>query len=162
MVTWNTTVDEPVEVGGLSQKPAHAVRPETTTDAPGEVTLATIGPLTVIGFCGEEGEGDVFAETDITTSQNGSFLQWDDEQFNGSFDNDGLYEVSQDAFSNDPADPEWIGPSADDQANEFAAQSADASTSITGFPNEGVYVEGSGGPTCSFSGYLVENVAPSS
>ncbi len=51
---------------------------------------------------------------------------------------------------------------AEDEPNTFAAQSADGTTSITGFPNEGVFVEGSSGPACSFSGYLVENVAPSS
>jgi hypothetical protein len=161
MVTWNTTVAEPapIETSSVSGKSPHVIRTNSTSDAPGEVTLATIGPLTVIGFCGS-GEGD-FAETDITTSQDGSFLQWDDEQFNGDFDNDGLYEVSLDA-NGDSEDPAWIGPSADDNANTFAAQSADGSTSITGFPNEGVFVEGSNGPTCSFSGYLVENVAPSS
>lgn len=126
------------------------MRPQSTaTDPAGEVTLATIGPLTVIGFCGSDGIGDVFAETD-------------DEQFNGDFSNDGLYEASDDAQSDDPSNPQWIGPSAFDSANEFAAQSADGSTSITGFPNEGVYVEGATGPTCSFSGYLTENVAPSS
>jgi hypothetical protein len=67
----------------------------TATLPQGEVTLATVGPFTVVGFCGS-GEGD-FAETDFMMTQDGSFLQWDDEQFNGDFNNDGLYQVSQDA-----------------------------------------------------------------
>ena len=27
---------------------------------------------------------------------------------------------------------------------------------VNGFPNQGVYMQGSSGPACSFSGYLVE------
>ncbi len=154
MVTWNTTIAE----AGSPPTLAHA-GPKTTDAGPNTVTLATVGPLTIVGVCGS-GEG-VFAETDIMTTQDGSFLQWNEEQFNGDFDNNGLYEASRDA-QGDSEDPDWIGPSADDEANTFAAQSADGTTSITGFPNEGVFVEGSDGPACSFSGYLVENVAPSS
>jgi hypothetical protein len=52
----------------------------------------------------------------------------DDEQYNGIFNNDGSYQVSQDA-NGSPGNPDWIGPSAGDQANEFAAISADGKTS---------------------------------
>jgi hypothetical protein len=38
----------------------------------------------------------------------------------------------------------------------------DGKTAITGFPNYGVFVQGSSGPACSFSGYLVEDAPPSS
>lgn len=138
MVTWNATV----ATGGI--------------DDPNTVTLATVGPFTLIGECfGGEGTS---AETDLTTSQDGSFLQWDDEQWDGNFNNDGPYFVSQDA-NGDPGGPDWIGPTADDSPNEFAAQSADGSTTISGSPNEGVYVQGPDGPACSFSGYLVKDVA---
>jgi hypothetical protein len=151
MVTWNTTIAEGAPLPEATHAALHAAGPNT-------VTLATVGPLTVVGYCGTD--GSTIAETDLTTSQDGSFLQWDDEQYDGDFNNDGAYEASQDAFGA-PGEPDWIGPSAGDQANEFAAQSADGSTTITGFANEGVYVLGPDGPACSFSGYLVKDVASS-
>ena len=157
MLTWNTTIAEAEAPPPPSSSPAsstiHAAGPNT-------VTLATVGPFTVIGYCGFI--GGTTAGTEITTSQTNSFLQWDDEQYNGDFNNDGPYDVSQEAFTSDPSSPDWIGPSAEDSPNEFAAQSADGQTTITGFPSVGVFVEGPQGPACSFSGYLVEDVAPSS
>jgi hypothetical protein len=92
------------------------------------------------------------------TSQDGSSLQWDDEEWAGTFNNDGAYEASDDA-NGSPGNPDWQGPSGGDQPNEFAAISADGNTSITGFPSQGVYVQGPEGPACSFSGYLVNDVA---
>lgn len=144
MVTWNTTI----AVGGTP--------PGSPKEDPTEVTLATVGPFTVVGYCGNVESTQ--AETDLVTTQDGSSLQWDDEQHNGIFNNDGPYQVSQDA-NGSPGNPDWIGPSAGDQANEFAAISADGKTSITGFPNEGVYVQGAQGPACTFTGYLVNDAA---
>jgi hypothetical protein len=154
LVTWNTTIAEaevppPPSGDSPANSKIHAAGPNT-------VTLATVGPFTVIGYCGVI--GGTTAGTEITTSQTNSFLQWDDEEFDGTFDNDGPYDVSLEAFTDDPSAPDWIGPSADDQPNEFAAQSADGNTTITGFPSQGVFVEGSEGPACSFSGYLVKDV----
>lgn len=153
LVTWNTTIAEaePVTTDTHPGTKVQAVEPNT-------VTLATVGPFTVIGYCGVE-EGTT-AGTELTTSQTNSFLQWDDEQYDGVFNNDGPYDVSLEAFTQNPADPDWVGPSGEAQANEFAAQSADGQTTITGFPSQGVFVEGPDGPACSFSGYLVKDVAP--
>ena len=134
IVTWNTTI----ATGGI--------------DGPNTATLATVGPFTVIGSCASgEGTG---AETDLTTSQDGSSLVWYDSNYPGNFNNDGPYTVS-DSASGVPGSPGYWGP----DYGPFSATSADGTTAITGSATNGVYVQGADGPACSFSGYLVKDVA---
>jgi hypothetical protein len=113
------------------------------------VTLATAGPFTVIGLCGS-GEGD-FAETDLSTTQSGSYLQWDNQQYNGTFNSGPATAISQDVGATN-----WIGPSGNGTPADVAAISADGTMAVNIFPNEGINLYAEGGPECAFSGYLVE------
>jgi|CZKG01.1.fsa_nt_gi hypothetical protein len=38
----------------------------------------------------------------------------------------------------------------------WALESANGSVAVDGFANQGVWLQGAGGPACSFSGYLVQ------
>ena len=121
------------------------------------VTLATVGPFTITGYCylfnGDAGQ--YIAETYVTTSADGASLDDGDTNpgLGGDFDiASGPIMVGQQAAV-DTSGVDWEGAAGD----SFEADNGTGSTVITGFPNDGVFVHGASGPTCEFSGYLVQD-----
>ena len=138
ILTWNTTV----ATTGASFAAANTV------------TLATVGPFTLTGYC-YLSSGQTLAETDITTSQDGASLQ-DPAGNNPSGD----FNIATGALKVDFAvgdattkSTNFWGPS----DGGFAAESAPGTTIINGFNNDGTYMLGTSGPACSFSGFLVKD-----
>jgi hypothetical protein len=118
------------------------------------VTLATVTPFTIKGYC-YLSSGTTYAETYITTATNGSSLNDYDASdyysynFNAST---GPVMVGYSTSDGGTHSPDFYGPN----DGSFAAQNPTGTTVIDGFPNEGTYVQGGSGPACSFSGYLVK------
>lgn len=137
MMTWNTTVATP----GPDFGTAHTA------------LLATVGVFKLWGYCYLD-TGTTYAETYITTAQDGASLN--------DYESGSIY---QENF-NTSSGPVFIGESAGDGGThstnfwgpydgETAAASLDGKTVIDAFENVGTYLQGSSGPACSFSGYLV-------
>lgn len=137
-----------------------------TYSSPNGTVLATVGPFTILGYCyvgdgtpgyEDDENGQTYATTDATTSQNNSALsaysaQEDVDPFNAS---SGAFEVSESGEApntDDPSEPAFVGP----YDGSFALSTANGSTVVNGFPNQGVYMQGASGPACSYSGYLVK------
>jgi hypothetical protein len=143
VVTWNKTVATPaVPSAKRFGSSAHFV------------DLATVGPFTVRGYC-DGGEG-VGAITTVVSAQDASSLAWDDSTHNRNFDNGNIYAVSEYAVGNvqSPA------LSTEYRNGEFTVSTGDQATAFTGWASNGVYIQGSEGPACSFIGHLVIEDAP--
>lgn len=142
-LTWNTTV---------------ATAGPDFADA-NTVTLATVGPFTITGYCylfnGDEGQ--YVAETYVTTSQDGASL-WDyytGNHYSADFDiATGPVAVGTQAYV-DSEGSDWE-PASD---GKFGVDDGTGTTVFLGAPNNGVFIQGAEGPTCSFSGDLVQEVA---
>ncbi len=139
-VTWNTTV----ATAGADF--AHA----------NTVTLATVGPFTLTGYCylfnGDAGQYS--AETYITTSQDGASLRdyFTNNNYPGNFDiATGPVQVGTGAYV-DGSGVDWE-PAYD---GKFGVDDGTGTTVFLGAPNNGVFIQGASGPTCSFSGDLVK------
>jgi hypothetical protein len=137
MQTWRTTV----------------ATPGASSGSPNTVTLTTAGPFTIIGECYISGT-NTDAATFISTSQDGAATQGY-SGFGLVPQNiaDGAVQISDDtAIGNTIAHTEdFAGP--DD--GSWAAENASGSLTLNGFGSQGVYMQGAGGPACSFSGFLV-------
>ena len=119
------------------------------------VTLATVTPFTVKGYCYLSG-GTTYAETYITTATNGSSLNDYDASDYYSYNfgaADGAVRVGYSTNDSGTHSPYFYGPN----DGSFAAMNPTGTTVIDGNPNEGTYVQGGSGPACSFSGYLVKS-----
>jgi hypothetical protein len=142
VITWNKTV----AVGG---GPILGGARRGIQVGPNTVDLATVGPFTVRGECGT-GEGTE-ARTDVVSAQDGSFLVWNDNNYNGDFNSGDDRQASNPAFGA-PGQPAFQN---EGLSGDFSASTADQATAFTGFANNGVYMNGAEGPACSFTGYLV-------
>jgi hypothetical protein len=138
VVSWNTTI----ATAGADFADANTV------------TLATVGPFTLKGYCYDSGPSTK-AETYISTSQDNSYMSdfWQSDQipFNASagFVEIGLSmggETATHAFG-------FTGPF----EGSTAAVSGDGATAINILTNVGVWMQGANGPACSFSGFLVKD-----
>jgi hypothetical protein len=138
IVSWNTTI----ATAGADF--AHA----------NTVTLATVGPFTLKGYCYDRGPSTT-AETYISTTQDNSYMSdfWQSDQipFNASqgFVEIGLSmggETDIHAFG-------FTGPF----EGSTAAVSGDGATAINILTNVGVWMQGANGPACSFLGFLVKD-----
>jgi hypothetical protein len=119
------------------------------------VTLATVSPFTITGYC-YMSSGTTYAETYITTATDGSSLNDYDASDYYSFNFNaatGPVEVGYSTDDSGTKAPDFYGPN----DGSFAAESPTGATVLSGFPSEGTYVQGSGGPACSFSGFLVQD-----
>ena len=118
------------------------------------VTLATVTPFAVKGYCYLQA-GTTYAETYVTTATDGSSLNDYDASDYYSYNFNaatGPVEVGYSTNDSGTKTPDFYGPN----DGSFAAMSPTGATVIDGFPNEGTYVQGGSGPACSFSGYLVK------
>jgi hypothetical protein len=120
---------------------------------PEKVELAKAGPFTVTGHCYENGSRTA-AATYIRSSEEKSFAQGD----NGEGKEHGLkaeeeVQISEDVAESETATHEATFDSADD--GSWGAETATGSLSLNGFGSQGVWLQGAGGPACSFSGYLL-------
>jgi hypothetical protein len=141
MMTWNTTV----ATAGASFGTANTV------------SLATVGPFAVTGYCYLSG-GTTYAETYVTTSEDGASLNdYDASQYlSGNFNvASGPELVGYGVNDGGASQTDWYGPN----DGSFAATNAAGTTVINGSPNVGTYLQGPSGPACSFSGYLVKPIA---
>ena len=143
VITWNKTVAEPTQLPLAPRNAGLGGPPPTAVD------LVTVGPFTVKGVC-EAGEG-VEAATYVSSSQDGSFLTWNNNFYNGTFNSGNTIFVSGWATGG-PQSPAWVN---DGPRGDFSVSTADNTTAFTAFANEGVYMAGANGPACSFTGYLV-------
>jgi hypothetical protein len=64
-------------------------------------------------------------------------------------------ENEDDASTNSASSPDFTGP----YDGSWALSTANGSVVVNRFDNQGVYMQGSSGPACSFSGYLVQQGA---
>jgi hypothetical protein len=141
-------------ISNMLQWNATVATPGAGIGTPNTVTLETVGPFTVTGYCYISGSNTV-AATYGTTSQNGSGFSaysgnehldpWNTGDAEDLLDTDakGATSTSTPGFSG-PDDGSW------------AFSTANGSVVVNGFGNQGVYMQGSSGPACSFSGYLVK------
>ena len=144
VITWNTTVATAAEEQGAKHKVSGGI-------PAGAITLATVGPFTIRGYC-TTGDGVVFADTDVVSGQDGSSFAWDDTVDAGNFNSGNDEEASNSASSDDPSDPDFAN---ENSTGDFSVSTADQTTAFTGFANNGVFLNGADGPACSFTGYLV-------
>lgn len=131
MVSWRTTIT----TAGASLPSAN------------KVTLATVGPFTITGYCYVD-TGTTYSQTYVSTTASGS-----------SFDDPSGAQDSGD-FNSGTLESVGYAQSTGSAANfvnhaSFAASAPDGSTVINGYPNDGVYLHGSSGHVCWFSGFLV-------
>ena len=141
VITWNKTI---------ATAPAPPSAPQRSGGFSGNtVVLATVGPFTVKGYCAAP-EG-VEAYTNVASAQDGSSLAWDDSMYAGNFNSGNEHGVSNFAFGG----PQSPSLTTEYQNGEFVASTNDQATAFTGFASNGVYIQGSEGPACSFIGYLV-------
>ena len=112
--------------------------------------LATAGPFTLTGQCYEVGSYTE-AATYIRTSQDGSYFTAYSEHvpLNVKDGETLVWErVGSQTATHEPAfgapNNKW-----------WSAESHDGLVALSGFANEGVWLQGKTGPACSFSGYLV-------
>lgn len=120
---------------------------------PETVELAKVGPFTVTGHCYENGSRTA-AATYIRTSEEKSFAQG----YSGQGKEHGMkageeVQISEDTAEGETATHEATFFSADD--GSWGAETATGSVSLNGFGSQGVWLQGAGGPACSFSGYLL-------
>jgi hypothetical protein len=122
--------------------------------APNTVTLETVGPFTISGWCYVNGP-DTIGATYVSTSQDGAALSaYDSYEDHVPFNiADGALDVGDSDASGATSSntPSFYGP--DD--GSWAVSTASGSTIVNGFGNQGVWLQGGSGPACSFSGYLV-------
>lgn len=137
VVTWNKTVSAP------------SAAKRRAGGSAGTVTLANVWPFTVRGHCASG--ADVEAYTSVVSTENGSSLAWDDTSEAGSFDFGQETRVSNSAHGL-PLAPDF---QTEYDNGEFSVSTSDQKTAFTGFATNGVYIQGQGGPACSFTGYLV-------
>lgn len=143
IVTWNATVATPSSI--TSPRPGNSSH---------SVDLAKVGPFTVRGYCySSEGVGAV---TDVISAQDGSSFAWDDSVHPGNFNS------GSDQHASNPAHGSTQSPGfATEYGNgEFSVSTADQKTAFTGWATNGVYIQGSQGPACSFIGHLVIETQP--
>jgi hypothetical protein len=140
VVTWNKTI-------ATAGAPPAARR--KAGGSSGTVTLAHVWPFTVKGHC-VSGE-DVEAYTTVVSTENGSSLAWAYTSDPGSFDFGQEARVSNSAHGL-PLAPDF---QTEHGNGEFSVSTSDQKTAFTGFATNGVYIQGQGGPACSFTGYLV-------
>jgi hypothetical protein len=146
VITWNKTVATPAAPIGAKHRGFGSVQHY--------VDLATVGPFTVRGYCGSS--DGVYAETDVLSAQDGSSLAWDDSMYAGNFNSGDGHRVSN--YANGGTDsPSLV---TEYQNGEFTATTGDQKTALTGFAGNGVYIQGSEGPACSFIGHLVIENGP--
>jgi hypothetical protein len=134
LVHWRKTVETP----GPAESEAKSV------------VLATAGPFTLTGKCWQS-ESSTEAATYIRTSEDGSHVTSFSEH------------VALNATDGDTLIWERVrGSTATHEATfgalnnkVWAAESHDGSVALTGFANQGVWLQGKTGPACSFSGYFV-------
>lgn len=113
------------------------------------VDLAKAGPFTVRGYCAT-GEG-IEAYTNVLSAQDGSSFAWDDTTYPANFNSGTNLHASNFAFGG-PQSPAFVTEYTN---GEFSVSTSDQKTAFTGFATNGVYIQGSEGPACSFTGYLV-------
>jgi hypothetical protein len=161
IVMWHTTA--PVGAGGAS--------------GTGVVTLATVGPFTLVGKCTETG-GKTYAWSYIRTSQEHSAMNDYEKESAEDFGPEtepedaaqpGGQKVNGDlaigAFADDVStggskgEPLFYGP----YDGSVAALSGDLKTYVNAFTSEGTWVGTTGGanpenPACEFNGWAISNV----
>jgi hypothetical protein len=133
---------------------ATVATPGASFAAANTVTLATVTPFTVKGYCYLQA-GTTYAETYVTTATDGSSLNDYDASDYYSYNFNaatGPVEVGYSTSDGATKTPDFYGPN----DGSFAAMSPTGATVIDGFPNEGTYVQGGSGPACSFSVFLVK------
>jgi hypothetical protein len=145
---WNTTVAAAdARQGGGGSAPDLS----DLSDRTGIVALATVGTLTVDGICWTPDGSNYDAATFIETSEDGASVQGYSGNDSSPFDiSAGPVQISADVASGSSGSENFLGP--DD--GTWAATNADGTVSLDGFGNQGIYVQGSSGPACSFSGFL--------
>lgn len=137
-------------VNGLMRY-SNTVTTAGTSSTPNSVTLTTDGPFTVVGECYAD-SGDTYAHTAVKTSQSGDALNsYGATSVDPFGPSDGAENVTEDEAGNTTGDPAFYGP----YDGSWAAMTADNSLSVNGFDTQAVYQDGSTGPACSFSGYLI-------
>jgi hypothetical protein len=140
-------------VSGVTRWRATVAKAGKTEAEPEKVELAKVGPFTVTGHCYENGSKTA-AATYIRTSEEKSFAQG----YNGEGKEHGMkaeeeVQISEDIAEGETATHEATFDSADD--GSWGAETATGSLSLNGFGSQGVWLQGAGGPACSFSGYLL-------
>lgn len=141
VVSWNKTVQTPAAPLGAKRK---------GTGSTAYIVLAKVGPFAIRGYC-TGADGSATAETDVFSGQDGSSFSWNGSSLAGSFGN------GNDQAASPSASGSSQSPSYDNESDygDFSVSTADGKTAFTGSANNGVYLNGSTGPACSFSGYLV-------
>jgi hypothetical protein len=116
------------------------------------VALATVGPFTVTGKC-FAATTNTEAATYVSSSEAGAF----GDSYEGTLS--APLPVGEEEELGPPASgvtaehkPSFRGPG----DGSWALESANGSVAVDGFANQGVWLQGAGGPACSFSGYLVQ------
>ncbi len=142
VITWNKTVAVAATIYGAKRKVNGGL-------PPGAITLATVGPFTVRGYCvvveGTE------AVTDVVSGQDGSSFAWGDNYFSGDF-NSGNDQQASNQASGSSQSPDFVN---EYSSGDFSVSTGDQKTAFTGFANNGVFINGPEGPACSFTGQLV-------
>ena len=128
---------------------------------PNVVTLATVGPFTVYGWCyidasiGSPTFGDTYAQTEVTTSQDHSALDDYHQSGNSNWLAANEYPVGYAAYSASGL-PSFTGPN----DGSTAMESADGNTFVNLFAGTGVYVgvaANPAAPACTFFGTFTHN-----
>jgi hypothetical protein len=116
------------------------------------VALATVGPFTVTGKC-FAATTNTEAATYVSSSEAGAY----GDSYEGTLSTP--LPVGEEEELGPPASgvtaehkPSFRGPG----DGSWALESANGSVAVDGFANQGVWLQGAGGPACSFSGYLVQ------
>ena len=147
------SADSATGLAGLTRWRTSIATPGASSASPNTVTLATAGPFTVLGECYISGS-NTDAGTYIQTSQDGSYAQgYSGNDYVPLNVSDGAVQISEDIASGTTATHTAAFKGPDD--GSWVATSPDGSLSLDGFGTQGVYLQGAGGPACSFSGFLL-------
>jgi hypothetical protein len=120
-----------------------------------QTTLLEVAPFKLTGRCWKGTTGETLAATYIETSEEGSFAAQSEEgeQLALKAGAPGL------SLSPEPAEGE-LGEAGEEQfkgpySGLFSAASKTGTVALDGAANEGVFIQGTKEPACSFSGFVV-------
>lgn len=142
------------QINHLVQWNATVATAGASAGSPNTVPLATVGPFTITGECfisTTHTDAGTFA---ATSQDNAALSEYETNEDLVPFNiATGPVQVNNDdasgVTSTNTAD--FVGP----YDGSWALSTATGSTVVNGFANQGVWLQGSSGPACSFSGYLV-------
>jgi hypothetical protein len=110
-------------------------------------------PFTITGRCWSESPGEVLAATYIETSEEGAFAAQSEEGEPLPLTKAAPQPLSPEPAEGELGEPGFRGP----YSGLFSAASKSGAVALDGAVNEGVFLQGTKEPACSFSGFVVSD-----